>query len=181
MSGRWGRRLTLLGVLAVVVGACLWVRTEYVESKDRRDLYDLTAGAPWPRTELLVPDDMTGDDAMGSMDNHGFTVIAGQVEYRMIAPFPNGDIFDGENCRRAMRNLTYACTDLGDGFMKVEKLDTFNSDPSLGVDLYREDRVFLARTITPGAAEADRLRGLLTRAHTPSDEEFLRLMRGPGR
>ncbi|MEU8421112.1 hypothetical protein AB0C15_09585 [Micromonospora sp. NPDC048835] len=182
------RRLILAAVLLLVVGGIGYagLRTAYHNAKDQRDLADLTRSSPWPRDQLLIPDDVTRPGTVGWLDRGGLDIAYPlrtadgrkvPVLWRLGVPQPASGLPDGVDCDTP---LLRTCTDLGGGSTLVVTHDTDNSDPSIA--LYRADgaRVRAIEVQGPDPVGVDELATALTRVHGPSDAELLDLLRRDG-
>jgi hypothetical protein len=143
------RRLVVAAaVLAVACsGAWIGLRIEHRSTKDRLDLHELTGESPWPREDLLVPDGLPRDRALGWLDRTGLDVSFDlvipdgrkvSVEWQMHHPEPDGTLEDAVNCRAV---ATVTCTELGDGFTFAVSKHAQNSIPSTALLWTDRDRV----------------------------------------
>ena len=178
--------IVVAAVVVVCAGAWTGLRSQLLDSKDRRDLHDLTRSSPWPREELLVPDRLPPDGAVGWLDRTGFDVSFDlalghgpevPVSWRLHRPHPDGRLEDGVDCR-AVDIVT--CTELGDGYVFAVTRQTHNSTPSTALYRFTPDRVLSVTVQVPRHVAADVLRPALTDTHRPTDEELLDLLRRPG-
>lgn len=153
--------------------------------KDRRDLADLTRPSPWPREQLLVPDDLP-DEALGSLDSTGLSVAfplttrdgrTVPVVWQMHNPLPDGMLWGGADCR-AVAIVT--CTDIGDGFTLVETRDTDNSDFHIAVYRFASEPITSITVQGPDRVATADLVEVLIHTHTPTDAELLDLLRPDG-
>ncbi|MEV0268024.1 hypothetical protein AB0H43_04540 [Hamadaea sp. NPDC050747] len=179
-------RTRVLATFAVVVlllcaGAGVTVWRWRSQEKDRRDLSDLTMGSPWPRTQLLLPDDLPLDRALGEVGRDGFTVsysVDGQpLGYAIELLDDRGEPVWSVSCGA---RAVVVCTDLGDGYTHVKVLDTDNSDPATIVRRRDGDRIYSATVAGDRPEWIPRLRGIVTDVHRPSDEELLEILRFDG-
>ncbi|GAA1382946.1 hypothetical protein [Catellatospora chokoriensis] len=72
------------------------------------------------------------------------------------------------------------CVDLGDAYTYVKVLDTDNSDPATIVRRLEGGRLLSASLTGDHPEYLDRLRGVVTDLHTPTDAELLSILRPDG-
>ncbi|WP_157563184.1 hypothetical protein [Micromonospora chokoriensis] len=182
------RRLVLAAVLLLVVGGIGYagLRIEHHHAKNQRDLADLTRLSPWPRDQLLIPDDVTGPGTVGWLERGGLDIAyqlrtadgrTVPVLWRLRVPQPARGLPAGVDCGSPR---VRTCTDLSGGSTLIVTHDTDNSDPSIA--LYRTDgaKVRAIEVQGPDPVGVDELTAALTRVHRPSDAELLDLLRHDG-
>lgn len=179
------RRVVALAVLAVVVvcsGAGIALHSEYRSEKDGGDLADLTFTSPWPREQLLVPDDLPARPMQGRLDRTGLeldfdlSVADGRkvpVAWRLDDP----EADDGVDCAAV---ATITCTDLGDGFTFAVAKQASAGIPYTALVRNEGDRLLTVIVEEPVYVAADALRPVLTNTHRPTDAELLKLLRPDG-
>ncbi|MEV6971170.1 hypothetical protein AB0M47_39335 [Hamadaea sp. NPDC051192] len=184
---RTRRGLVILGSSVVVLlllcggfGAALWHWRS--TEKDRIDLSDLTRRSPWPRTQLLLPDRLPLDRAMGDVGPNGLDVSYPAVDglplgYAIELLDERGEPVWSVSCGA---RAVVVCTDLGDGYTYVKVLDTDNSDPATIVRRRAGDRIYSATVSGDHPERVAELREVVTAVHQPSDEELLDILRYDG-
>ncbi|WP_027342705.1 hypothetical protein [Hamadaea tsunoensis] len=177
------RGLVIIAVVGLLLcgglGVTLWQWRS--AEKDRRDLSDLTMLSPWPRTQLLLPDGLPLDRAMGDVGSAGLSVSYvtedGPLAYAIEVLDDRGEPVWGVSCgARAVA----VCTDLGGGYTYVKVLDTGNSDPATIVRRRDGDRIFSATLLGDHPDRVTDLRAVVTAVHQPSDAELLKILRFDG-
>ncbi|WP_370943100.1 hypothetical protein AB5J62_28965 [Amycolatopsis sp. cg5] len=174
------RALVAAGALIAVAAFAAAGISSHLREKDRRDLHDLTRSSPWPRAELLVPDGMP--HSTGSIDNQGFALsfdLNGVPFNYAIRKLERENTFAFSGGVDCGATAVVRCTDLGDGFIRMDAPKIGEGQAS--VNLYRPagDRIFGVQAFGT-TADVTALKGMLTRLHRPSDEELLDLIRPDG-
>jgi hypothetical protein len=167
-------------------GLALYVRAALADSKDRRDVLDLTSAAPWPRDQLVLPDEIPGSGVTGSVGHNGLSLsypfdgeagVARMVRYGIEVLDERGESLWGPSCAA---RAVLACTDLGDGYTLMRIFDTDNSDAATSVRRRVDDQLLVATVAGVHLEDVDRLRRIVTRTHRPTDDELLRILRYDG-